>query len=124
MKWTARLQFHTVIQVGTVLVFTVREVQLTLAALDVATHASSTLTVDPYHPYPNDQQVPLPLVSLDQLCIIHHVIHGWELIDPAMMVTADNTTTMADGQRHTLRTCLQGPEHLEWIKAEYASTDC
>jgi hypothetical protein len=109
-----------VIQVDAVLVFTVCEVQLTLADLDVGTHASLMLIVEPYHPDPSDQQTLLPQVDLDQLRIIHHVLHGLDLTDPVMLVTTDNAATVAGGQQHTHRACLQGPEHLKWIDNEYA----
>jgi hypothetical protein len=123
MEWNTLLQFHTVIQVDTFPVFMVREFQLALATLDVTTHASFQLIVAPYCPGPTDQQAPLSQVTLDQLLVIKHVIHPWDLSDPVMLITADNTANTADGKGHTHRKCLQGPERDFWIEAECAQLD-
>jgi hypothetical protein len=74
----------------------------------------------PHRPDPIDQQAPFPQVTLYQLHVVHHVLHGWDLPDPSMLVTTGNAAIMADGQRHTHRTCFEGPERLKWMKSEYA----
>jgi hypothetical protein len=62
-------------------------------------------------------------VALDQLHVVHHVIHGWSLDDPVMLVTAKNADTMATGTTHTHRTCLQGPDREKWLASEYDMLD-
>jgi hypothetical protein len=101
MEWATILQFHMAIQVTTVPVFMVHGVQLALAAMDVAIHASLTLIVTPYRPDPMDQQAPLPQVVLDQLRVIHCVIHDWDFADPAMLITVYNAANMTDIKTHT-----------------------
>jgi hypothetical protein len=58
-------------------------------------------------------------VALEQLRVVHHVIDGWSLEDPVMLVTAENADTMAAGTTHTRRTCLQGPDREKWLATEY-----
>jgi hypothetical protein len=64
---------------------------------------------------------------------IHHILHGWSLSDttlhvtadptPVLLVTADNPDTMAQGQKHTRRTCLKGPHREKWVEAEFTHLD-
>jgi hypothetical protein len=84
---------------------------------------SFQLIVAPYHPNAKDQHSPLPQVALDQLRIMHHVIHGWDLNDPVMLFTAKNADTMAKGTHHTRRTCLKGPDKDKSMEAEFDMLD-
>jgi hypothetical protein len=99
MEWTTRLQFRTIIQVDSHPVFTVHDTQQVLASIDVATQESFSLVVAPFCPGPMDQQAPLTQVTFDQLCDIHHVIDGWNLADPILLVAAENAKNMDDVPR-------------------------
>jgi hypothetical protein len=123
IKWTTRLQFHTVVQVEDIPVYSVEEVTEALSTIDVDTQAFLKLIVAPYRPAKKDQDSPLPQVALDKLRIVHHMLHGWSLNDPVMLVTAENTSNMAAGTTHTRRTCLQGPDRDKWLAAEYDMLD-
>jgi hypothetical protein len=94
-----------------------------LASLAVDLPESFWLIVTPYKPDPKDQHSPLPQVALDQLCVVHHVLHGWNLDDPVMLVTAENAGNMAKGTRHTRCTCLKGPDKDKWMEAELYMLD-
>jgi hypothetical protein len=123
IDWQELLQFHTIIQIDLIPVFTCQEVHTVLQALDLSIQASATLLVAPYRPEPKDQDAPLPQIALNQLRVIHHVLHGWDLADPVLMVSAANAITMAHGQKHTRRTCLRVPDRDKWITAEFAQLD-
>jgi hypothetical protein len=123
VDWQEVLQFHTVIQVDATPVFSVKEVIAQLSKCDISVQPSVSLIVAPYWPDQNDQQVPPPQVALDQLRIVHHVLHGWDLLDPIFTVTAANATNMAAGKKHTHHTCLLGPDKDKWPAAEYAQLD-
>jgi hypothetical protein len=45
---------------------------------------------------------------------MHHVLHGWDLEYPIMLVTAENADTMAKGTNHTHLTCIKGPDKDRW----------
>jgi hypothetical protein len=109
---------HTIIQVDTALVFSATEVLAQFRKRDIALQRSVSLIVIPYRPYPNDQQVPLPQVALDQLRIVHHVLHGWDLSDPVLIITANNATNMAASKKHTRHTCLMGPAKDKMVCGE------
>jgi hypothetical protein len=81
------------------------------------------LIVAPYKPCPKYQQAPLSQVAPDQLRVVHHVIHGWDLTEPIMLVTPENADNMATGTRHTRRTCLKGPDREKWLDAEFDMLD-
>jgi hypothetical protein len=123
LDWTQQVQFHIIIQVEDTPVYTVAEVLAAFATLADILPDSFQLIVAPYHPNAKDQHSPLPQVALDQLRIVHHVIHGWDLNDPVMLVTAENTDTMAKGTHHTRRTCLKGPDKDKWMEAEFDMRD-
>jgi hypothetical protein len=123
INWTKRLQFHTVIQVEAVLVYTVAEVKEALWTINVDTQSHFKLIVAPYHPEKKDQESPLPQVALDQLRVVHHGLHDWHLANPVMLVTSKNADNMAAGATHTRRTCLQGPYRRKWLEAEQDMLD-
>jgi hypothetical protein len=76
IQWTTRLQFHTVVQVDDIPVYTVDEVTRALWTINVDTQTHFKLIFSPYRPYKKNQESPLPQVALDQLRVVHHVIHG------------------------------------------------
>jgi hypothetical protein len=117
INWTKRLQIHTVIQVEKDPVCTVAEVKADLWTNNVDTQYHFKLIVALYRPKKKDQESPLPQVALNQLHIVHHVLHDWPLADPVMLVTSKNAENMAAGAAHTCRTCLQGPDLQKWLEA-------
>jgi hypothetical protein len=123
LDWTTQLQFHTMIQIDETPVYTVDEVLATLSTLANVLHECFHLIGAPYKPDANDQQSPLPQVALDQLRVVHHVLHGWDLEDPILLVTAENADTMAKGTHHTRRICLKGPKKDKWMEAEFDMLD-
>jgi hypothetical protein len=110
LDWQHLLQFHTVIQIGQTAVFTVSEILSALSFVDSSTHDSVSLIVAPYRPGHTDQQAPLPQIALDQLHIVNHILHGWTLSDPVLLLTATNASNMAHGKKLTRRVCLKGSE--------------
>jgi hypothetical protein len=76
IQWTTRLRFHTVVQVDNIPVYTVDEVTRALWTINVDTQTHFKLIFSPYRPYKKNQESPLPQVALDQLRVVHHVIHG------------------------------------------------
>jgi hypothetical protein len=77
----------------------------------------------PFHPDPTNQQAPLHEVALDQLRIVHQVLHGWDLSEPVLLITMANASNMVDGKKHTHRTCIKGPERDQWINTECVQCD-
>jgi hypothetical protein len=68
IKWTTRLQFHTVVQVEYIHVYSVDEVHKALWTIDVDTQAFFKLIVAPYRPAKKDQESPppkWPLISFE-----------------------------------------------------------
>jgi hypothetical protein len=123
LYWTRQLQFHTLVQIDGTPVFTVREVMDALATLDVAVHDIVSLIVAPYRPDSKSQASPLPQIAIDQLRIVYLILCGWDLNESILLVTAANATNMADGTKHTRRTCLKGPDRDKWIGAEFNQLD-
>jgi hypothetical protein len=123
INWTTRLQFHTVIQVEAVPVYTVAEVKAELWTINVDTQSHFKLILAPYRPEKKYQESPLPQVALDQLSVVPRVLHYWPLADTIILVTSNNTDNMADSANHTRRTCLQGPHRHKWLEAEYDMLD-
>jgi hypothetical protein len=123
LDWTRQVQFHTIIQVDDTPIYTVAEVLAAFPALADILPDSFHIIVAPYHPNAKDQHSPLPQVALDQLRIMHHVIHGWDLSDPGMLVTAKNADTMVKDTHHTRRTCVKGPNKDKWMEAEFDMLD-
>jgi hypothetical protein len=60
----------------------------------------------------------LPQIVMDQLCVVRHVIHGWDFADPILLVTAENAATMDSYQALTHHSCLKGPHHADWLNAD------
>jgi hypothetical protein len=87
------------------------------------THVDVSLTIGEYPPDLSTQASPLPQIALDQLRAVHHLLHGWDLADPVLLVTSAIASTMASGNVHTRRTCLKGPHRAYWIDAEFAQMD-
>jgi hypothetical protein len=108
INWIKRLQFHTVIQVEDIPVYTVAEVKSALWTTNADTQTHFKLVVAPYRPEKKDQESLLPQVALDQLRVIHHVLHDYPLDDPVVLVTSKKADNMAAGVTHTRRTCPQG----------------
>jgi hypothetical protein len=123
INWTKHLQFHTVIHVEDVLVYTVAEVKAALWNNNVDTQTHLKLVVAPYRPDKKDQESPLPQVALDQLRVVDHVLHDWPLANTVMLVTSKNADTMVAGATHTRCTCLQDPYSQKWLEAEYDMLD-
>jgi hypothetical protein len=94
-----------------------------MSAIPTDTHVEVLLTLAEYPPDLSTQSSPLPQIALDQLRAVHHVIHGWDIADPVLLVASANTSTMASGTVHTRRTCLKGPYRASWIDAEFAQMD-
>jgi hypothetical protein len=118
-----QLQFHNVIQIDDTTVFTVHEVHTKLSLLANSLPESFKMILSPYNPYATDQHSPLPKVALDQLQVIHHVLHGWDLPDPIMIIAKGNGSTMKKCAHHTRRTCLKGPDKDKWMEAEFDMLD-
>jgi hypothetical protein len=76
LDWTWQLQFHTIMQVEKKPVFTVAEVMSTLANLDASANVHVTMLVAHYHPDSKAQDSSLPQIVIDQLRIVHHILHG------------------------------------------------
>jgi hypothetical protein len=82
---------------------------------------------------PQSEPAPIPQLAMDQMRAIHHILHGWDVSDPVLrvtpvadpvsLVTADNATTVATGQKHTQRTCLNGPHREKWVDADFSKLD-
>jgi hypothetical protein len=117
LELTTQLQFHTIIQIDEIPGFTVPEVTTKLASLADTLPESFQLKVPPYKPDATDKNPQLPQMALDQLRVVHHIIHGWDLTDPVMLVTLENAGNMANGTHHTHRTCLKGPDKEKWMEA-------
>jgi hypothetical protein len=117
LDWTRQVQFHTIIQIDDTPVYTVAEVLDTFSVLADTIPDSFNIIVAPYKPDAKDQHSPHPQVALDQLRVVHHILHGWTLDDPVMLVTAENAATMANGTHHTCCTCLKGPDKNKWMEA-------
>jgi hypothetical protein len=75
LEWTTQLQFHTVIQIDDTPIFTVHEVQTKLYLLANALPESIKLIVAPYKSDAMNHQSTLPQVAIDQLQVIHHILH-------------------------------------------------
>jgi hypothetical protein len=123
LDWTRQVQFHTIIQIDDTPACTVAEFLAAFAALADILPESFRIIVAPYHPHAKDQHSPLPQVALDQLRVVHHIIHGWDLSDPVVLVTVGNADTMAKCTHHTRRTCLKGPDKDKWMEAELDMLD-
>jgi hypothetical protein len=133
IDWEHNLRHRTIVQIEDTPVFLTKDVHRRLAHVDTTTHDSIQLIVADYKPEPRSDPVPVPQIALDQMQAIHHVLHGWDLSDPVLIVapaphpvtivTAENASTMAKCQRHTRRTCLKGPHREKWIDAEFAQLD-
>jgi hypothetical protein len=100
------------------------EVCKELTLIDVVTYDSITLHVTEYHSDSAALSAAPPQVALDQLCTIHHLVHGWSDTDPVHhvtnspsydmhLVTGANTANMATGTKHTYRTCIAAPQRLD-----------
>jgi hypothetical protein len=120
IAWKDVLQSHTIIQVALVSVFTVQDVQVALSAIDISSRESVSLLVALYRPKPKDQDAPLPQIAHDQLRVVHHIFHGWDLSEPFFLVTASNLDNMASGTKLTRRKCRKGPDRDKWIDAEFS----
>jgi hypothetical protein len=123
VDWQELLQFRTVIQVDANPVFSIKEAIAQFGRCDISVQPSVSLIFAPYRLDPTDQQATSPQVALDQLRIVHHVIHDWDLLDPILMVTAANSSNMAAETNHTHRTFLLGPDKEKWMAAKYAQLD-
>lgn len=110
LEWQHLIQFQSVIQVDTTPVFTVKEVLGALSYVDSSTHDTVSFGAVPYRPDPTDQQAPLPQIALDQLRIVHHVLHGWEFPDPVLLVMAASAVNMTQYKKLAQRTCLNKPD--------------
>jgi hypothetical protein len=54
---------------------------------------------------------------------VHHILHGWDLSDPVMLITAENAGNTTKGTYHTHHTCLKGPDKEKWMDAEFGMLD-
>jgi hypothetical protein len=100
-------------------VFTVTEVKFKLASLADTHPEAFQLSAAPDRPYTKDQHSTLPQVALDQLRVVHHALHGWDLTNTVMLVTAETAENMANGTHHNLHTCLKVPDKDKWMEAEF-----
>jgi hypothetical protein len=133
IDWEHDLRYRTIVQVDETPVFLVKYVSRCLYIVDIASQESVHLIVADYKQYPQLNPSLIPHISLDQMRAIHHILHGWSLSDPVLrvideptpvfLVTADNAGTMAQGQKHTRRTCLKGPHREKWVDPEFAHLD-
>jgi hypothetical protein len=123
LDWTRQVHFHTIIQIDDTPVYTVAEVLDTFSVLADTLPDSFHIIAAPYKPNTKDQHSPLTQVDLGQLRVVHHVLHGWTLDDPVMLVTAENSATMAKGTHHTHHTCLKGSDKNKWMEAEFDILD-
>jgi hypothetical protein len=53
----------------------------------------------------------------------HPVLRVQPVTSQVSLVIADNAGTMAAGQKHTRRTCLNGPHREKWVEAEFSQLD-
>jgi hypothetical protein len=133
IEWEHDLRYRTIIQVDATPVFLSKDVHRALASVDVATHDSVRLVVADYKADPQSEPAPIPQITMEQMRAIHHILHGWDLSEPVLRVTpvaatvsiviADNAATMATGQTHTRRTCLNGPHREKWVDTEFSQLD-
>jgi hypothetical protein len=122
-----------IVQVDGTPVFLVKDVSRCLSIVDIASQESVRLIIADYKRDPQSNPSPIPQIAIDQMRAIHHILHGWSLSDPVLhvtteptpvlLVTADNAGTMAQGQKHTRRTCLKGPHRKKWVDAEFTQLD-
>jgi hypothetical protein len=130
VDWEHDLRYRTVIQVDKTPAFLIKDFQQALATVDVATHNSIRLIAADYTVDPQSEPTPIPQIAMDQMRVINHVLHGWNFPDPVLcvpseashvsLVTADNASTMEVGQKHTQRTCWNGPHREKWVEAEFS----
>jgi hypothetical protein len=123
LKWTTQLQFNTVIQIDDTPVFTVTEGKAKLASLSDTNPDYCKMFVALYKPDAKDQYSPLPQVALDQLRVIQHFLHGWDLAVPVMLITAENAGNMSQGTYYTRHTCLKGPYKGKSLESEFEMLD-
>jgi hypothetical protein len=123
LDWEHDFCFKTIVQVEANPVFLVLDVHRALSHVKISTHDVVTFILTEYSPEPSNQSSPLPHIAMDKLRAVHHVIHGWDLADHIILVTAENAATMAFGQALTRRSCLKGPHRANWIVAESAQLD-
>ena len=125
VPWEDHLISHTVLLVGDVPVFTVREVTIELEKYDVMDYTSVTIEVAPHLPDEILQEEPLPQITTDQLRAIHSVITG--ISDPTecpvLLVTEKNASNMAGNGKLTRKKCLSGPESQEWKDCHFSQLD-
>jgi hypothetical protein len=129
IDWEHDLRYRTIIQVNTAPVFLIKDVHWALTSVDVATHDSVRLIVVDYKAEPQSEPAPIPQIAMDQMRAIRHILHGWDLSEPilratpvaapVLLVTVDNAATMANSQKNTRRTCLNGPHREKWVDAEF-----
>jgi hypothetical protein len=111
LDWEHDFRLKTILQTEVAPVFLVLDVHHALSCIDISTHDVITFILTEYPPDHTVQSVMLPQISLDQLRAVHHVIHGWDLDYPVLLVTENNATT------------LKGPHLTDWIDAGFAQLD-
>jgi hypothetical protein len=117
VDWEHDLRFRTIVMVDSTPVFLFPDITRAMSTISPDTHVDVSLTVAEYPSDLSTQASPLPQIALDQLRAVHHLLHGWDLADPVLLVTTANASTMASGSVHTRRTCLKGPHRASWIDA-------
>jgi hypothetical protein len=133
IDWEHDLRYCMVAQVDITPIFLIKDVQRCLVTVDVASRDSVRLIVADCKRNSRSEPTPIPQIALDRMWAIRHVLHGWTLSEPVLHVTsehahvllftADNTGTMAQGQKNTRRPCLQGPHRKKWVEAEFTQLD-
>jgi hypothetical protein len=61
------------------------------ANVDASTNVPVTLIVTHYRPGGKVQESPVPHIMIDQLRAVHHILHGWDVSSPVLLITAANT---------------------------------
>jgi hypothetical protein len=123
VNWEHDLRCRTIVMVDSTPVFLISDITRALSNISPDTHVDVSFTVAEYPPDLSTQASPLPQIALDQIRAVHHLHHGWDLVDPVLLVASANASTLASSNVHTRRTCLKGPHCASWIDAEFAHMD-